>query len=325
MTDQTREPMYLLVSIPPWLRGRRYASADKSSLQNRVIRSWITTGFIPLSVNTRAELQEHPLHAQELAQAGVRVLPVAAPPKPYPDYLPNLLDSLQVCIDTFPDSLIAITNADIYITICQSEISSLLQNHRSCILAHRWEVDTVEHDKSHPSEQPLVSLHPSTNVYGIDFVAAKASSFRDSIPFLSKEMAFGLPWWDLYVPLALAASNHQILHIDPSRFLHQRHEDRWDSFWWNKIGKHATRHFYATIKRLQAPPTMRMWINTYKELYSPHQTIRTAFYLLKCRAKAIAYYSSYKKQLDPRIGQLTEETKKIIFSPTVIDSLKRSA
>jgi len=308
--------MYLIVSIPPILRGVQYASADNDSLQNLAIQSWKDSGFTPLSVNTIAELNRYPEHAQELARMGVDCFSVEAPKLPYPDYLPSLRAALLRVIAAFPESLIAVTNADIIFNLSESGLTTLrLLGEANCLVAHRTDIDSLGHKPTLADQSIVAEGNPSFFGSGIDFVAAKACSFSTTLDCLSGDLILGLPWWDLFLPLALVASNHNLNHLDSTQFLHFRHSDRWEEKWWNLIGKKSSRFFYLAVRRNVMEPPIRKWIDGYLRASTPLRALRETVRRLKCRLRAFALQKQYVQSLDPRLLDIVYLTESLVCIP----------
>lgn len=211
--------------------------------------------FLPVSVNTSAELKRFPDHAQQLANAEVALLSVEAPATLYPDYLPPLKDTLTKATTTFPDSVIGITNADIIITGNLLHDSACKQlNEDTFFVAHRTDVDALPTHELSTTNGNTDRLNSSAYRSGIDIVIANAGHLRSSLHYISTDLTIGLPWWDLYLPLALLACNLELHHLNPDKFLHLRHSDRWDESWWNLIGKRATSHLTLSLQGQQKSP-----------------------------------------------------------------------
>lgn len=262
--------MRLLVSMPPSLRGEIFADRLDSSLQHRMIRSWLEAGFKPISLNTPSELEANPSHQSALAKAGVESLEVPPTGGDFPAYLPNLVAALRLAADRFPGEVIAITNADIHITLHEAAAKDLHTLRADCfLLSHRTDVaDQALY------EVPIERRNGGENSFlpGIDFVAARAEAFKAALPFLGEELTVGLPWWDLLLPMALLAAGATKQHLSSLQFLHLKHSDRWEVRWLDRIGTNATRHLNASIKGYRAPASAFVWSLAYQKLVSPLQS-----------------------------------------------------
>lgn len=262
--------MRLLVSIPPSLRGEIFADRFDSSLQRRLIRSWLEAGFKPISLNTPTELQANPDHQAALAEAGVELLEVPPTGVGFPEYLPNLVEALRLASDRFPGEVIALTNADIHITLQESDRAHLHGLRADCfLLSHRTDVaDQALFDL------PIERRHGDDDSYlgGIDFVVARAEAFKAALPFLGNELTIGLPWWDLLLPMALLAAGATKQHLNSLQILHLKHTDRWDIRWFDRIGTTASRDLNASIQGYRVPAAAFVWSLAYRKLVSPLQS-----------------------------------------------------
>jgi hypothetical protein len=262
--------MRLLVSIPPSLRGESFADCPDSSLQHRLIRSWIEAGFKPISLNTPSELKANPSHRSALAKVDVELLEVPPTEHGFPAYLPNLVAALNLVVDRFPGEVIALTNADIHIALQESVFAQLRDLRSDCFfLSHRNDVaDQALFDL------PIERRHGREDSFlpGIDFVAARAEAFKAALHFLGDELTIGLPWWDLLLPMALLAAGATKQHLSSLQFLHLKHSDRWEARWLDRIGTTATRHLNSSIQGFRAPATAFVWSLAYQKLVSPLQS-----------------------------------------------------
>lgn len=263
--------MRCLASIPPVLRGESLASSDASGLQRRVIHSWQEAGFRPTSINTPQELVLHPEHEDLLLEMDVDLLVVPPSAGNYPAYLPNLRASLLQAADHYPEEVLAITNADIHISLSPQARTSLenLEGDQF-FLAHRTD---VEDDSlflvSSPRRREMGLYSPF--LPGIDFIAARTQTFREACEFLSPHLTIGLPWWDLLLPVSLFAVGATRNFLESEQFLHIQHQERWDPRWLNQVGKPATRYLNQKIKGYQAPASAYVWSLAYGQLMSPLQ------------------------------------------------------
>ena len=266
--------MRCLVSVPPLLRGEIFADSLAASLQHRLIRSWLDAGLKPVSINTSKELADHPRHAACLREAGVDVVIVEPTAGSYPSYLPNVRASIVKVASLFPGEVIAITNADIHI-LFDDRASQTLRNldKASFLVAHRSDVA----DDSLFSQTIAQRLSKGLNspfLPGIDFIAARAETFKAASDFLSPHLTLGLPWWDLLLPVALYAAGATRTFLESVYFLHVKHEERWDPLWLDQIGTVATRYLDDQIKGYQSPAAAYVWSLAYQALVSPVQSPR---------------------------------------------------
>ena len=299
----------LLVSIPPSLRGEIFADRSDSSLQRRLIRSWLEAGFKPISLNTPTELEANPNHQAALAEAGVELLEVPPTGVGFPDYLPNLVEALRLAADRFPGEVIALTNADIHITLQESDRARLDGLRTDCfLLSHRTDVA----DQA-LFELPIERRHGDGNSYigGIDFVVARAEAFKAALPFLGDELTIGLPWWDLLLPMALLAAGATKQHLSSLQFLHLKHSDRWEVRWLDRIGATATRHLNASIQGFRAPSSAFVWSLAYQKLVSPLQSPK----VMKSRLRMQLDYLRQRRSCPVYLYDVLRMTEGLVCEP----------
>lgn len=265
--------MRCLVSIPPVLRGVPFSGSDPASLQQRLIRSWMDAGFAVVSLNTPSELKSHPTHEECLRQLGVDVHVVPSSEGDFPAYLPNLRESLRLVSQRFPGEVLAITNADIHIQFdspSQQRLARLAAT--DFLLAHRTDVEDESYLDLAIAERRGQQLH-TPFLPGIDFIAARAETFKQAIPFLSPDLTIGLPWWDLLLPMALMAAGATRSFLASDQFLHTKHQERWDPRWLDQVGSSATRFLHRQIKAFKAPASSYVWSLAYSQITSPVQSL----------------------------------------------------
>lgn len=272
--------MLLIASIPPSLRGVKFSESANDSVQRQILQSWFNAGFTPVSINTFSELKLNPDHRDALEDAGVDVLEVPSR-QGFPDYLPNLVQSLKYIVKAFPDKTIALTNADIHITLDKNTSKQLNSLAPSCfLLSHRIDIDSPSAFSVEIPERSKI-IAGSSFLPGIDFLAARPEALFRALPFLGDELTIGLPWWDLLLPMALLAAGASKSHLNNYCFLHIRHSDRWNPNWLDRIGESATRHLNHSIKGYRSPSSAFLWALAYQRLTSPFQPPRIMYSRLK--------------------------------------------
>lgn len=313
---------YLLASIPPVLRGVSFSHSDEQSLQCLAIQSWKDAGFMPISINTNAELKRYPDHVQQLTNAGVPVLSLEPPPHAlFPDYLPPLKSALIKATAAFPDSTIGITNADTVFTDKTTE--ALLyqqQDLESFFVAHRTDVDSIPINSFNAAHCEASLSNAFVYRAGIDFVFTSSTNYKKALDYICPGLTFGLPWWDLYLPLALMACNLELHHLDPNRFLHIRHSDRWDESWWNMIGTKATSHMNLALQKQQVLPHLVKWRNEVNKVNSPAQTLKIKIMSMISRLVALTSGNQYIRPLDPQLLEIVNLTESLVCDIRKVDS-----
>jgi len=188
---------------------------------------------------------------------------------------------LEYAVHNYHDSAIGVTNADI-VFAPEIDIVNSYYNcfDEVCLLAHRTDCDSLPFIAS--SSSSVKTAQASVYFSGIDFVAATASSFKQILNYLSPELSFGLPWWDLYLPLSMLNIGKRLIHLDSRCFYHLRHFDRWSVEKWNSIGMCAASHFYLSLKNIGTSELLLRWLNDFEQTRSP----------------AFAYNKNFRRQLN---------------------------
>jgi len=244
------DPRVLASSLPPRLRGEPLNPAAATSLQLQTLASWRLLGFSPISLHSTAELAANPCHAATLTQAGVDTIVVH---QSGPDPLPNLKASLQALTESYPDGVLAITNADILFAP-GSALASALEGLRpdQALIGRRTNLAAEAPDGSGPAGE--------RDPYGFDFFAVHAGGLRRALPLIPESLVFGRPWWDLFLPLALLASGLQLVDPGPDLFQHSYHEERWSAEQWYRHGQLADQRFLELLRQQGHQHFARRWL-----------------------------------------------------------------
>lgn len=266
----------LLTSIPPALRGIAFSQSSGGSLQEVAITSWAAAGLKVVSMHTSSELNRHPDHMTALRRHGIEILEVKSTRGQYPDYLPNFMSGCVSLLARHPGRDVVVTNADIVFSDPR-HISNLLSSLRdnNFILSHRLDIETMS--------GPHLAGSPYCD--GFDFFAASFAVLERSIDFLPSVLTFGLPWWDLYLPLAMVAAGAMPTLDCPNYYLHLLHNERWSADYWYQIGSEADAEFLRLCKQRVLGTQALNWplqrrIATNVNLFSPK-----FFYRLKIRLR----------------------------------------
>lgn len=261
--------MKLYTSIPAQLRGEVLAESCATSLQKRVINSWLGAGFTPVSINTPHELTASPLLAEALHNLRVESLVVDGSPDGRRPFLPNLRASLEAMCDDSDSECFAIANADI--AISSPGIASSIQSGitpSEFRLAHR--TDVVAWEEGTPEKCDSSRAMPGRPYSGgFDFFVVGRQQLVATMPLLSNDLALGLPWWDVMLPLALIGAGYEPRALPPRHFQHVSHEIAWSREEFTRVGAKATREFFAKCQGPKLPLSLQIWTLAYKQLSSP--------------------------------------------------------
>lgn len=216
----------LITSIPPAM-SRRDRNGDEigEEYSRRCIESWIESGFRPVSVNSRREMDNQIRRENGICYEIVDqdASPVVGKP------LVFLGDMLRVATKV-SDGPVVITNADILLDTAYP-ILDVVENVQpgKGLLGRRIDIDKVDARNGNEFEN------------GIDFFAFHS---RDLGRYVDSRFIFGVPWWDHYLPIAMALNGVNLSLLEDSFAFHLVHSERWDLRLWIEYGE----MFIATMK-----------------------------------------------------------------------------
>ncbi len=226
-----------------------------SSPQVATIRSWTEAGFQPVSINLAQEIQRFPELPATLHHFGVETVVVdpqwpvvpEAPLCPFYDFL----DAIEQRAQAQP---IAIVNADI--RLAPSPDQALAQcvaalDDNAYLVAQRSDISTWDDGRRR------MMIH----AYGFDFIAFRGSWIGQVKGALTPDLGFGLPWWDHYLPLALAAFGAQTKLVDPRWCEHDVHAFQWNWDHYCRIGRMAVRRFEQALSSRSDSLPARAWLD----------------------------------------------------------------
>jgi hypothetical protein len=239
-SDYGKRFILLLSSIPPCLRGEAFDSSKPDQLQNRVLKSWKELTSLIASIHTAHELESNPSLSGSLASEGVIPVTVSNPEACSLRHLPHLCTSLQWAADSHPNSIVVLTNSDIVLSPTSDLRSSLCSlEPDEMMLARRLNIQ-------HFGDSNLFEQFDNA---GFDLFAFHASAIPLLLPFLPDVLQFGVPWWDLYLPLACIAAGLKLVKpSDSSTCLHLNHSDRWNADTWFRVGVRADAALHAALR-----------------------------------------------------------------------------
>ncbi|MEB3265254.1 MAG: hypothetical protein VKN13_01420 [Cyanobacteriota bacterium] len=226
-----------------------------SSPQVATIRSWIEAGFHPISINLNREIQRFPDLPATLSHFDVETVVVdpqwpvvpEAPLCPFHDFLDAVAERSQ-------GGALAIINADIRLASSPDQLLAKrvdgLSNH-DYLVAQRSDISTWEDGRK----------RRMIHAYGFDFIAFRSPWIDRVKGALTPDLGFGLPWWDHYLPLALAAFGAQTHLVDPRWCEHDMHAFKWNWDHYCRIGRTAARQFQEALVTLPDSLPARAWLD----------------------------------------------------------------
>lgn len=253
----------LFTSIPPRQHGTDFRSEDCAAPQMVTIRSWLEAGFQPVSIHLAEEIHCHPGLPEALRAAAVDcvVLSVATAQSASPPLCP-IADLLRAIHQRAEESPFAIINADIRIAGSAADGPATLMTRLASsefLIGQRTDIGS-NHDGS---------VHEEVFPHGFDFLALHGCWIDSVLRFLSPSLAFGRPWWDHYLPLALIACGAQPLLIDPSVCRHVVHDNRWNWRQYCSVGRLAMRSFQGAAEGLDPPAVARRLVDATNAEFGP--------------------------------------------------------
>ena len=256
-------PPLLFTSIPPRQEGRDFAATGLAAPQLETIRSWIEAGFQPVSIHMAGEIDRHPQLPEALLATAVdcEVVDAFAGESPSTPLCP-IIDLLQAIHARADETPFAIINADIRIHGFGHDGPVALMQRLAddeFLIGQRTDVgpgrDGGVHEKVFP--------------HGFDFLAMHRRWIRPVLAFLSPTLAFGRPWWDHYLPLALIACGVRPRLVDPGRLCHDIHDNRWNWRHYCSVGKSAMHSFQTAAERLDDGVMARRWLGVTNAQFGP--------------------------------------------------------
>ncbi len=242
----------LFTTIPPEDEGVPLDPRDGGDRRIGAIRSWHQAGFDPVSINLDREAGRHPGFREALRACGVES--IVRPPSrgTATDRACAVVDALAAIGERAGTAPFLILNADIRIATGGDDVAADVArlDAREFLLAGRTE-EGFDRDGC---------PHESVFANGFDGVAMAGGMVSCVLPFLAPALAFGRPWWDHYLPMALIATGSRPRRLDPGLFRHRAHPSRWSKSQYGAIGREAFARFREEAERLPDRSAIRAWL-----------------------------------------------------------------
>ncbi|MBU3603374.1 hypothetical protein [Polynucleobacter sp. AP-Kaivos-20-H2] len=201
----------LITSIPPPLlkKGGHSIDDEKHRWQSLCLQSWINSGHDVFSINSTDEI----VLLKEIFP-NVNFIPAFRSTHDVNSrhliYISDALNSIKL----LPAKRIAICNADVLIS--ESINGAILINDPDFCYSNRIDIESTE-------------SRAGDIFYGIDYFNM-SEKFVNSLP--ETLFAFGLPWWDYWLPvhaLSTGLTIHKLLNEQLSPILlHKKHNNAWN-------------------------------------------------------------------------------------------------
>lgn len=283
-----KEMVLVASSIPPRIeRAQDSTLGSASDIRERVIYSWRRHGFQIASINTAAEVDREAGLRKYFQECGIKSLCTPATPGALPPYLPNLHAMIAMACTKAQADIILLTNADIIFDLDDASLNAITgTQEKECFIAHRWDIDSLDGAPSASNGHSTSGYkggkslgQPRMNQAGFDVFIAHKSLFLKSLDFLPESLTFGMPWWDLLLPIAMQAAGGRIKLLNPRQFLHVRHQERsWGYRWYNKIGGQTVLEMKKKLEYSELGAGASSWLEATEDAYTRHRRPR---YLLR--------------------------------------------
>lgn len=256
----------LFTSIPPRVRGVALERTTVSSPQVDTIRSWIEAGFHPISINLSREIERFPDLPATLAHFDVESVMVDPQwPIVHEAHLCPFHDFLDAVDQRSQGAALVIINADIRLAgspdrLLAKRVAEL--DEHEYLVAQRSDISTCKDGRK----------RCTINANGFDFIGFRSPWIDRVKVALTPDLGFGLPWWDHFLPLALAVFGARTRLVDPRWCEHDMHALKWNWDHYCRIGRTAVRHFQeALVTRFDSLPA-RSWLDAL-EMETVHQKL----------------------------------------------------
>jgi hypothetical protein len=254
---------FLFTSIPPRHQGTDFATADGAAPQVVTIRSWLEAGFHPVSIHPAGEIDRHSRLPEALQATGVECVVLRATAvEPAAPLLCPFIDLLQAIHQRADEAPFAIINADI-------RIAGPSRDGPVALMRRLTDDAFLIGQRTDVGPRRIGGVREEVFPHGLDFLALHRRWIDRVLDFLSPSLAFGRPWWDHYLPLALIACGARPCLVAPGRCRHDIHDTRWNWRHYCSIGKSALHSFQAAAERLDPPVTARRWVDATTAEFGP--------------------------------------------------------
>lgn len=243
--------MLAFTSMPlrPLLRRKDCEKRQTVDIRLCAYKSWRAVGLTPKSINTSFELRGVGLvdgdtfELEESSSLSLMAVDSTVDIEA-PAYLPNLKGMIRgILSETCVGERIMLINADI---VLHPEFSLLkLSGGRSCSCSDFWigrrlDVPALSYGAqlTHASLSEL--SRKATYEHGIDAMVVSRELLEKAIEFLPSGLTFGMPWWDLVLPIALIKAGGNLRQMPSSSLMHVDHEQRsWGVSRWRLVGSNV--------------------------------------------------------------------------------------
>jgi hypothetical protein len=221
-------------SIPPSLSRHDNARQVGPAYQDLCVSSWLACGFKIISVNHREEI---PALAQRFP--AVQFVATDRDLHHLTGRRNPLIADLLLALAQRPEPVAGIINSDLVFEPVPDWGLSLPRLAReNVIIAQRFGTGSLRHGV-------LRRYNPGFDAFFFE------KSFAARVAVKSPPFGMGIPWWDFWLPMALAAEGKRVAACETPRIVHLEHRPGWQWDLWRRYGM-IFAEFLET--NLAAPP-----------------------------------------------------------------------
>jgi hypothetical protein len=218
----------IVTSIPPRTMREQRGLNIGEQYQMDCVASWVASGFKVLSVNVREEIEalaaRYPQVEFVTAERDARS--VAGRPNP-------LIDDLLLTLARQPQSIVGIINADLCMETGKNWFDPIASSVADTILiGHRLDVGSWS---TQPGEL-IAPGRPYTGGFDLFFFEKTAIERCLAAGGAGRFFALGMPWWDFWLPVALALNGYRVARLDQPVAGHLLHPVKYDVAVWEYLG-----------------------------------------------------------------------------------------
>jgi hypothetical protein len=215
-------------SIPPVLRRQQGGHDIGLAYQASCVRSWVAAGFKILSVNAPDEIEQLAPRYPEVEFVAAKRDVSAISGRKMP-----LIEDLLVALSHQAQPILGIINADLCLetgsnwagAIAPAIMATLLVGHR---------VDVPSWPEA--AGAGTVSGAPYQFGYDLFFFEKRALPAALTASAGGHRFAMGLPWWDLWLPLAFGLNGYRLALLTAPMAAHLTHPANYEIAVWERMG-----------------------------------------------------------------------------------------
>jgi hypothetical protein len=218
----------IATSIPPRVTREQRGSNIGEQYQADCVASWHAAGFKVLSVNVREEIPRlAQLYPQvEFVEAARDASAVAGRPTP-------LIEDLLLVLQRQEQAIVGIINADLCMEVGKNWIDSVTEAvPHSILIGHRLDLESW----STRAGELVAAGAPYTGGFDLFFFEQEAIAKCLSGAGAQRGFSIGMPWWDFWLPVAMALQGYQVALLREPLAGHLIHPVKYEPAVWEYMG-----------------------------------------------------------------------------------------